>query len=230
MVHSRQTLESIQSDFDRIALVSDERCDNPTDYEEYLAKQIPEQCGNVLEIGCGTGRFSRMLARRAEKVLAIDLSPQMICLTQKHSTLHKNIEFVVADAMTYELPDDHFDCIATVTTMHHLPTKPILAKIKKALKPGGVFVCLDLYQRSTLTDLMFDSIAYAANIFLSLIKTGPRASREFREAYAEHGKTDTYLTLGQIKEIFADVLPGAVVKRHLFWRYSVVWKKRSSEK
>lgn len=128
--------------------------------------------------------------------------------------------------MTYQLPENQFDCIATLTTLHHLPIEITLRKIRKALKPGGVFVCLDLYQRSNLSDLLFDGVAYPANLFLRLIKTGkPRARREVREAYDEHGKTDTYLTLPRIEQVYADILPGALVRRHLFWRYSVVWEK-----
>jgi ubiquinone/menaquinone biosynthesis C-methylase UbiE len=228
MSHARQTLESIQSDFDRIALLSNEKWNHNTHYHGYLMNRIPEQCRHILEIGCGTGEFSRLLAQRAEKVLAIDLSPQMIRLAKARSELYPNIDFVTGDVMTYQLPDNQFDCIATLTTIHHLPTETILRKIRKALKPGGIFVCLDLYQRSNLSDLLFDSVAYPANLFLRLIKTGkPRPSREVREAYAEHGKTDTYLTLLQIEEICADILPGAQVARHLFWRYSIIWKKES---
>ena len=225
---SRQTLESIQADFDRIALLSDESWDHNAHYHEYLLDQIPAGCREVLEIGCGTGEFSRLLAGRAAKVLAIDLSPQMIHLALERSTLHPNIEFIVGDMLTTQFPDNHFDCIATLTTLHHLPTETILKKIRTALRPGGVFVCLDLYQRSNLSDLFFDGVAYPANLFLRLLKTGkPRPSREVREAYAEHGKTDTYLTLPQVKRICADILPGALVRRHLFWRYSIVWRKDS---
>ncbi|MGB7921725.1 MAG: methyltransferase domain-containing protein [Pyrinomonadaceae bacterium] len=223
---SRQTLESIQSDFDRIALLSDENWNHNAHYHRYLMSHIAGHCQRILEIGCGTGNFSRLLAGRAERVLAIDLSPQMIRLAEERSKLYPNIEFVKGDVMTYHLPDNQFDCIATLTTIHHLPTEPILRKIREALKPGGIFVCLDLYQRSNLNDLFFDSVAYPANLFIRLIKTGkPRPSKEVREAYAEHGKTDTYLTLAQIKQICARILPGALVSRHLFWRYSIIWKK-----
>jgi len=69
---SRQTLESIQSDFDRIALLSNDNWNHNTHYQEYLISQIPERCRHILEIGCGTGKFSRLLAQRAEQVLAID--------------------------------------------------------------------------------------------------------------------------------------------------------------
>lgn len=192
-------------------------------------RQIPKRCRNILEIGCGTGEFSRLLAERAEKVIAVDLSPQMIRRARTRSELYPNIDFTEADAMTYQVPDNQFDCIATLATLHHLPMEAALRKIRKTLKPGGVFVCLDLYQRSDLSDLFFDAAAYPANLFLTLIKTGkPKQSREMREAYAEHGKTDAYLTLPQIRLICADILPGARLRRHLFWRYSIVWKKESN--
>jgi ubiquinone/menaquinone biosynthesis C-methylase UbiE len=150
----------------------------------------------------------------------------MIRLARSRSKLYPNIDFVESDVLTYLLADNQFDCIATLTTLHHLPIKPILRKIKKALKPGGIFVCLDLYQRSSLNDLLFDGVAYPASLFLRLIKTGkPRPAREVRQAYIEHGQTDSYLTLPQIEQVCADILPGALISRHLFWRYSIIWKK-----
>jgi ubiquinone/menaquinone biosynthesis C-methylase UbiE len=223
---SGQTLDSIRSDFDRIALLNDKGWNHNTHYHGYLLGQLPQRCGQVLEIGCGAGDFSRLLARRAEKVLAIDLSPQMVRVARERSELHPNIAYVAGDVMTHPFADNQFDCIATLTTLHHLPTEIILRKIGAALKPGGVFVCLDLYQRSDPTDLLFDVFAYPANLFLRLIKTGrPRPPRAVCEAYAEHGRTDRYLTLPQVERMCADILPGAVVSRHLFWRYSIVWKK-----
>lgn len=226
MSQSRQTPESIQADFDRIALLADEDWNHNEYYHEFLLAQLPKQCGQILEIGCGRGRFSRLLAAHAEKVFAIDLSPQMIRVAQERSKLFPNIEFITADVMEHRFDDNQFDCIATVTTLHHLSLESILRKIREILKPGGVFVCLDLYQRSNFTDLFFDSVAYPASIPLRLIKTGkPKASKEMRQAYDEHGKTDIYLTLPQIRQICARVMPGAIVRRHLFWRYSIVWKK-----
>lgn len=228
MSRASQTLESIQSDFDRIALLSNEDWDHNAHYHEYLLSQIPERCQHVLDLGCGTGKFSRLLARRAGKVLALDLSAQMIRLAKSRSKTYPHIEFVKGDVMSYQLPDDHFDCIATLATLHHLPFEPVLKKIRDALKPGGVFVCLDLYQRANLIDLFFDGVAYPVNLFIRLIKTGkPGSPEEVREAYAEHGKTDAYLTLSQVEETCARVLPGAQVSRHLFWRYSIVWRKET---
>lgn len=224
---SRQTLESLQSDFDRIALLSEERWNHNARYHRRLLAHVPARCRHVLEIGCGTGEFSRLLARRAERLLAVDLSPQMIRLARERSRRYPNIDFVAGDVMAQHLPANEFDCIATLTTIHHLPAESILRKIRESLKPGGVFVCLDLYRRSALSELLFDGVAYPASLLLTLMKTGrPRPPGEVREAYAEHGSTDTYLTLPQVEQLCADILPGARVSRHLFWRYSIVWKKR----
>jgi len=207
-------------------LLESENWNHNAHYHRYLINRIPEQCRHILEIGCGTGEFSRLLTQRAERVLAIDLSPQMIRLAKERSKLYPNIDFIEGDVMTYQLPDNQFDCIATLTTIHHLPVENILRKMRKSLKPGGVFVCLDLYQRSNLTDLLFDAVAYPTSLFLRLIKTGkPKPSKAVREAYVEHGKTNTYLTLPQIKQICAGFLPNAIVSRHMFWRYSIIWKK-----
>ena len=88
MSQSSQSLESIQSDFDRIALLADENWSHNAHYHRYLMARIPESCRQILETGCGTGQFSRLLAERAEKVLALDSSPQMIRLAQERPKLY----------------------------------------------------------------------------------------------------------------------------------------------
>jgi SAM-dependent methyltransferase len=225
----RQTPESVRKDFDRIALLAEDRWNHNTRYHEFLLGRIPERCARVLEVGCGAGEFSRLLAARAANVLALDLSPRMIRLARERSRLHTNVEFVEADVMTHHLPDGEFDCVATLTTLHHLPAEAALRKIKSALRPGGTFVCLDLYRRAAPSDWLFDAAAYPTNLLLRLLKTGrPRPPKGVREAYAEHGRTDTYLTLREAERVCADVMPGALVRRHLFWRYSIVWRKEAA--
>lgn len=221
-----QTRESVRNDFDRIAAVPREGWDHNAEYQGDLLGRVPARCGRVLEIGCGTGEFTRRLAGRAERVLAVDLSPRMIEVARARSEGCANVEYVVGDVMGLPLADEEFDCVATLTTLHHLPMEEVLKKIRKALRPGGVFVCLDLYQRSSFGELLLGGVAFPASLLLSLIKTGRlRPPKAVREAYAEHGKTDTYLTLPQIRQISASVMPGALVRRHLLWRYSLVWRK-----
>jgi len=216
----------IQADFDRIARLAEGGWDHNRTHHDFLLKHLPSPCREALEIGCGAGAFSRRLARRSTQVLAIDLSPQMVGLARERSQACANLAFQVADAMSYELPAEHFDCIASLATLHHLPLAEMLSKLQRALKPGGVLMILDLYQAHGLTDRLANLIAFPVSLGLRLIHTGRlRPSREVRAAWDEHARHDVYLTVREVKQICASLLPGAEVRQHLLWRYTLVWKK-----
>ena len=216
---------TFQADFDRIALLSQDGWNHNTHYHSFLLNAIP-RCRNALEIGCGTGAFSRLLARRADHVLALDLSPQMIRLAQERSKQFPNIAFQVADILTWGWPAEPFDCVVTIATLHHLPLEVSLLKMAQALKVGGVLVVLDLFAGRGLPDLLTSAIALPSDLVMRLIQNGRmRESRAVREAWAAHGRHEHYQTLAHIRQICARILPGAQVRKHLFWRYSIIWKK-----
>ncbi|HZU70830.1 MAG TPA: class I SAM-dependent methyltransferase [Ktedonobacteraceae bacterium] len=218
-------MATIQADFDRLALVGDESWNHNNHYHDFLLRQVPSPCRNAMEIGCGSGAFARLLAQKAEHVLALDLSPQMIRLAKERSQQYTNIDYQVADVLSWDFAPEQFDCIVSIATLHHLPMEDILSKLKTALAPGGKLIVLDLYQAS-LFDLSIFLIAVPYNYMLKFLKTGrTRESEAVRQAWAEHGKHDTYLTLAQLRQICKKVLPGARVRRHLLWRYSLVWRK-----
>lgn len=216
-----------QLDFDRIAVLSNNEWNHNNHYDAFLLKHIPQSSElDALEIGCGTGSFTRLLAQRFRRVLAIDLSPRMIEIAKDQSYQYHNIDFQVADVMTKEFPSKQFGCIASIATLHHLPFEPILYKMKEALKAGGMLLALDLFKAESLIDFSTSLLAIPVNITLRLIKNGQiNESAEVKAAWAEHGRTDTYLTLSQVRQSCAMILPKAQIKRHLLWRYSIVWKK-----
>jgi ubiquinone/menaquinone biosynthesis C-methylase UbiE len=217
-----------QLDFDRISALSQDGWSHNNHYHSFLLKHIsPSTELDALEIGCGTGDFTRLLAQRFRRVLALDLSPGMIEKAREGSRQYANIDFQVADAMTCEFPSEQFGCIASIATLHHLPFGPILRKMKNALEPGGTLLVLDLFQAESLADFSAALVAMPVNIILSLIKNGRlRESAEVRAAWAEHGRTDVYLPLSQIRQA-ATILPNAQIRRHLLWRYSLVWEKEA---
>ena len=217
----------IQADFDRIALFSTDGWDHNSHYHNFLLKHIPAQCGNVLEVGCGAGAFARLLAKRADSVLALDLSPQMIQLARERSKPYPNIDFQVADALAWEFPIEQFDCIISIATLHHLPMEIMLAKMKAALKINGTLLILDLFKERP-SDMYADLFAIPVNIVLKSLKTRRiKEPLEAQKAWAEHGQRDSYLILPQIRRVCTSVLPGARMRRHLLWRYSIVWQKKS---
>ena len=226
-------MSTVEKDFDRLALLDDEGWTQNNDYHNFLLRHVPRNCGHALEIGCGTGAFSRRLAKRAQRVTAIDLSSEMIRVARSRSTQFSNIDFEIADVMLRGLPAGHFDCIATIATLHHLPLRAALLRLIDALKPGGVLIVLDLIESEhnllKLTgarDAMLSAVASVVSVSLRFIHNGRlKPSRQVRAAWDEHGKTDSYPTLDHIRTLAAEIAPGAKVTRHLLWRYSLIWQK-----
>jgi len=260
-------MSTIQRDFDRIALVSPDGSLQNSHYHHFLLRHLGSNCQSALEIGCGKGEFSRRLAETSARVLALDLSPEMIRIARASSAHLPNIEFQIADVMSYDLPLETFDCITSLATLHHLPLREIFLKMKAALKPGGVLLILDLFEpikwhghpardstqhpahdsesypardsragrahhnqmaslREGLFDTFLNALAIPVSVSLRLIHHGrllPR--REARAAWAEHEKHDIYPTMKEVRALCSEILPGAEIRKHLLWRYSVVWRK-----
>jgi SAM-dependent methyltransferase len=219
-------METIRNDFDRLAAFDNGGWSHNDHYHPYLLRHVPKTCEKSLDIGCGTGTFARLLGQHSRHVLALDLSPEMVRIAQERSVDYPNIEYRVADVLEWLIPIGEFDCIASIATLHHLPLEVMLEKMKSALRPGGVLLILDLYKAKNLSDYLLSAIAFPANILIRLAKTGwPRPLKEERRVWEEHGKHDQYLQLSTVRCICQELLPGAVIKRHFFWRYSIVWKK-----
>jgi SAM-dependent methyltransferase len=217
---------AVREDFDRIALLSDGSWNHNTHYYRFLLRHVPAVCGACLDLGCGTGAFSRLLAERCEWVLGLDLSPQAIQLARERSGGFHNVDFQVADATAWDFPVERFDCIASIATLHHLPIPETLQKMASALRDGGTLLILDLFQATGGSELLTNLAAVPVNLAIGLLKNGRlREPRAVREAWAEHGRHDTYLSLDEMRRICRDVLPGAQIRRHLLWRYSLVWRK-----
>ena len=215
----------IRRDFDRLAFYDIEQWNHNNHYHSFLLEHLPIRCKTILDIGCGVGEFSRLLANRTDKVTAIDLSPNSIKIAKQRSKQFNNIDYLVADVSQWEFPPEHFEAIVSIATVHHLSLAKLLPKIKASLKPGGVLIILDLLDNRGIEGLLSDCIAIPFNWWF-IAKNKPREiPLEAKEAMREHQKSDRYLNLSQVKNIYNSFLTTPKIRKHLFWRYSVVWQK-----
>ena len=222
-------MSTVQEEFDRIALVSPDGATHNDHYHNFLLRHLPPTCSNSLDVGCGTGLFARRLAERSKHVLALDLSAEMIRIARDRSEKFPNIDFQLADVMDMHFDVGSFDCIATIATLHHLPFEEVVLKMKRALKPGGVMLILDLFEPSGIADSLSNLVALPVSAALRLKHHGrllPR--REERAAWNAHARHDSYPTIEEVQSICERILPGAKIRKHLLWRYSIVWNKPSS--
>jgi SAM-dependent methyltransferase len=214
---------ALRTEFDAIARLSPSS-DAPDALTRALLRHLPDRCGEVLEVGCGTGEATRILAARASRVVALDLSPGMVEAARARSAGISNIDCLVADASEWAYPEARFDAVVSVATLHHLPFEPSLAAFARTLRPGGVLLILDLVDRSHPGYLPLNVVAGLA-AGLDRVRSAGRHSAELRRAYLEHGSHERYLRPREARERFPSLLPGARVTHHLRWRYSVVWQK-----
>src|SRR5262245_2010382 len=82
-------------------------------YHPFLLRHVPRGARRALDVGCGTGRFARLLATRVAQVDAVDRSAEVISAAAPAP----NVSFINADVRDLELAGyDYISCIASI---HH---------------------------------------------------------------------------------------------------------------
>lgn len=103
----------------------------------------------VLDVGCGFGGSSRMLARDyGFAVTGVTISPRQVQRARQLTSEGLSAQFEVDDAMALSFPDASFDVVWSVEAGPHMPDKALFAReLMRVLKPGGVLVLADWNQR-----------------------------------------------------------------------------------
>ncbi len=103
----------------------------------------------VLDVGCGIGGSSRILARDyGFDVTGITISPQQVKRAQELTPPGVSAQFQVDDALALSFPDASFDVVWSIEAGPHMPDKAQFAReLLRVLKPGGILVVADWNQR-----------------------------------------------------------------------------------
>jgi ubiquinone/menaquinone biosynthesis C-methylase UbiE len=103
----------------------------------------------VADLGAGEGTLAQLLAQRAEKVIAVDLSPKMVEFGQNLATQNGllNLEYRIGDIEAPPIDDACLDLAVLSQALHHAenPQRAVDAAFR-ILKPGGRLIVLDLLQ------------------------------------------------------------------------------------
>ncbi|HEX5369791.1 MAG TPA: class I SAM-dependent methyltransferase, partial [Dehalococcoidia bacterium] len=98
----------------------------------------------ALELACGTGIWTRLLAESCDEVTAVDAAPEMI---EKARRLlgDRAVRFVVADAFTWQ-PEQTYGLVFFANWLTHVPPSRLdafLANVTQAVQPGGWLVMVE---------------------------------------------------------------------------------------
>lgn len=109
---------------------------------EHLAATVPR--GTVVELGCGTGLYTTAYAAHCVRVMALDLSPDMVEMAHCALSATPQAEARVADASATGLPDGIADAVVTVNLLHVVPdAAAVLAEARRLLHPDGMLIAVD---------------------------------------------------------------------------------------
>lgn len=102
--------------------------------------------GKALEIGCGIGKTTYLLAKKYSKlkIIAIDYDKEQIQKAKKNKNL-RSIKFLQGDATSLKFKDSSFDYVIESTVFHHIEDySRAINEVHRVLKKDGVFYLIDI--------------------------------------------------------------------------------------
>lgn len=132
--------------WDRIARkYAADRIKDMAGYERTLERTrgLLRSADTVLELGCGTGTTALALAPGISRIVATDVSSEMIAIAREKALAQgcRNAEFAAAVAGRAPQPDGAFDAVLAFNLLHLIADRfSMLSDVHRLLKPGGLFV------------------------------------------------------------------------------------------
>jgi ubiquinone/menaquinone biosynthesis C-methylase UbiE len=101
---------------------------------------------DVIELGCGTGKNTQFLLKKAEKIIALDFSESMLAKAREKIKNPKVI-FKQADiTQSWNIPDEFADLVSINLVLEHISDMDaVFAQAYSKLKPGGIFFISELH-------------------------------------------------------------------------------------
>ena len=189
-------------------------------YHDFLLAHLPLDTVSALDVGCGSGEFAQRLATYCHSVDAVDPDQKAIRNGRNSPTSFSNLNFYCESFAHSSFPVEHYDFVSAIASLHHMPLAPTLEKMKQLLKPNGTLAILGLYKEETALDYLWSVMAVAMNNIYRF--TNPQAKGVSTNQIVTTSPTTGLQTIRQTANI---ILPNHQFKRHLLWRYSLIWQK-----
>jgi SAM-dependent methyltransferase len=132
----RQTFGEDADLYDRV------RPTYPIDLYDELAALLDVSRPRVLEIGPGTGQATRPMVERGWSVTAVELSPDLARVARRNLP---DVEVIVADFDSWELPAPRFDLVISATAFHWLDPATRVQRCADVLRPGGLLAVVSTH-------------------------------------------------------------------------------------
>jgi ubiquinone/menaquinone biosynthesis C-methylase UbiE len=194
--------------------------------EPWLRDALPAAGHTAVDLACGAGRHSVLLAERFDRVLAVDLSAEMIDLARQRRPA-PNIDYRQGDLLDI---DGRFDLVFCSSALHDVDDLDrALAHARSLVAPGGTALLADVVARRTPQRPWWLRTVALSSLPVDLLRR-PRAALELYRltrdpGWIAHLATDRYLTRAQFERRYRAHFPNAA-----FWRaghlHACHWENR----
>ncbi|WP_422746152.1 class I SAM-dependent methyltransferase [Mycobacterium sp. WMMD1722] len=188
-----------------------------TAYHPWLIGIASRQHGDVLDVGCGDGLLAARLSTVSRTVTALEPDPTAAQRARDRLAANATVRVTECDFASLDTDGARFDLITFVASLHHMPLRPALTRAREMLRPGGEIAVVGLSANHSATDF-----AWAAAC-LPLVRIGSWWHHESRDVGVV--TTTPREDLAAIRCIARDVLPGASVRRALYYRFLLRWQR-----
>jgi SAM-dependent methyltransferase len=206
---------------------------HPWNHNEYfhgwILRNLPARRRAAVDVGCGTGLLAARLAPRFGRVTGIDADEGMAAAAGARLAGDPGVSVMRCrfDAFAATAGPGETDLITMVASLHHLDLGAAFQQIPRLLAPGGRLLVVGLAKVDSPADAAVDLLSAAANPVMGLVKH-PRRARPADRAAASGPVMpvrDPATTLAEIATAAGIYLPGATIRRRLFFRYTLRWDK-----
>ncbi|MFH2002931.1 MAG: class I SAM-dependent methyltransferase [Planctomycetota bacterium] len=162
--NDREVIDSFGCEWKKFSAFSEEEIMRTgREYFDLIDDKILNRNSVVLDIGCGSGRFTKYISPKVSFVEAIDPS-ESVFTAKSFLNSESNVRVTQADIDHIPFPDDAFDFIFCLGVLHHVSeTQAALKKCVEKLKPGGHFL-IYLYYDLDDRGRTFKALLFAVNL------------------------------------------------------------------
>ena len=126
-----------------------------TDFDDWVRDSLPAAARSGLDLGCGAGRQSVLLADRAEQVLAVDISQRMLEIARAKRP-RPNIHYLRRGVLDVSPENGPFDVVVSAHTLHHAGDPAVvLPHVRSLVAPGGTLIVADIIDPGDWTTVDF---------------------------------------------------------------------------
>jgi len=135
----------------------------PLEFAFHLAGDVRNR--RVLDLGCGSGVNSVLLAAKGADVVGVDISSSLLRIGRRRAEVTgvPSPTFVAASAYSMPLPSSSVDVVFGIAILHHLDLSAASREIHRVLRPGGRAIFQEPIRNSKLLKRLRAAIPYRAD-------------------------------------------------------------------